>query len=89
VTCSEQGATAANPDRRFLANTAVLAFIGFLVAGLFEYTYGHSLGLIMISFAVFPALMPVRGRPSLICADLRRAFAVLTNFLHKRYWILT
>jgi len=56
--------TAANPDRRFLANTAVLAFIGFLVAGLFEYTYGHSLGLIMISFSVFPALMPVR-------ADLR------------------
>jgi len=53
--------TAANPDRRFLANTAVLAFIGFLVAGLFEYTYGHSLGLIMISFAVFPALMPERA----------------------------
>jgi O-antigen ligase len=48
---------AANPDQRFLANAAVLAFIGFLFAGLFEYTYGHSLGLIMIAFAVFPALL--------------------------------
>lgn len=48
---------AANPDRRFLTDAGVLAFTGFLFAGLFEYTYGHSLGLIMISFAVFPALM--------------------------------
>jgi O-antigen ligase len=47
---------ATNPDRRFLANIGVLAFVGFLFAGLFEYTYGHSLGLIMIAFAVFPAL---------------------------------
>ena len=47
---------AANPDTRFLTDTALLAFIGFVVAGLFEYTYGHSLGLIMIAFAVLPAL---------------------------------
>jgi O-antigen ligase len=49
---------ATNPDRRFLADTGVLAFTGFLFGGLFEYTYGHSLGLIMIAFAVFPALLP-------------------------------
>jgi O-antigen ligase len=48
---------ARNPDTRFLANTALLAFIGFLFAGLFEYTYGHSLGLIMIAFGVVPALL--------------------------------
>jgi O-antigen ligase len=47
---------AANPDTRFLTDTALLAFIGFVFAGLFEYTYGHSLGLIMIAFAVLPAL---------------------------------
>jgi O-antigen ligase len=45
-----------DPDSRFLSDTAVLALIGFLFAGLFEYTYGHALGLIMIAFAVFPAL---------------------------------
>lgn len=44
------------PDSRFLTDTAILAFIGFLFAGLFEYTWGHSLGLIMIAFAVMPAL---------------------------------
>jgi O-antigen ligase len=43
-------------DLRFVTDTAILALIGFLFAGLFEYTYGHSLGLIMVAFAVFPAL---------------------------------
>ncbi|HET9215876.1 MAG TPA: O-antigen ligase family protein, partial [Terriglobia bacterium] len=47
---------ATSPDGRFLTDTAVLALTGFLFAGLFEYTYGHSLGLIIIAFAVFPAL---------------------------------
>jgi O-antigen ligase len=55
---------AADPARRFLADTGVLAFTGFIFAGLFEYTYGHSLGLIMIAFAVFPALL-VPGRKAL------------------------
>ena len=64
---------AANPDTRFLTDTALLAFIGFVVAGLFEYTYGHSLGLIMIAFAVLPALW----------------HSSLTIFLHKRDWIVT
>ena len=48
---------ALNPDGRFLTDTALLALTGFLFAGLFEYTYGHSLGLIIIAFAVFPALL--------------------------------
>jgi O-antigen ligase len=52
--------TAASREERFIAETAVLALIGFLFAGLFEYTYGHSLGLIMISFAVLPALLSPR-----------------------------
>jgi O-antigen ligase len=47
---------AGTPDSRFLSETAILAFTGFLFAGLFEYTYGHSLGLIMIAFGVVPAL---------------------------------
>jgi O-antigen ligase len=48
---------APDPDRRFLSDTALLAFTGFLFAGLFEYTYGHSLGLIMIAFALLPSLL--------------------------------
>jgi O-antigen ligase len=51
-----------DPDSRFLADTAVLALIGFLFAGLFEYTYGHALGLIMIAFAVVPALLHSHAR---------------------------
>ena len=45
-------------DARFVSQTALLGFTGFLVAGLFEYTYGHSLGLIMLTFTVLPALLP-------------------------------
>jgi hypothetical protein len=29
-----------------------------LAAGFFDYTYGHSLGLILIAFAVLPPLIP-------------------------------
>lgn len=43
-------------DERFVAEAAILALVGYTVAGLFEYTYGHSLGLILLSFAVLPAL---------------------------------
>ena len=43
---------------QFAARTGVLALVGFLVAGLFEYTYGHSLGLILLFFAVLSPLLP-------------------------------
>jgi O-antigen ligase len=48
---------ATTPDDLFLTRTAILALTGFGFAGLFEYTYGHSLGLILLSFAVLPALV--------------------------------
>jgi O-antigen ligase len=47
---------AADRDSQFLASTALLALVGFLVAGTFEYTYGHALGLILLSFAVLGPL---------------------------------
>ena len=50
--------TALNNEEQFAARTGVLALIGFLVAGLFEYTYGHSLGLILLSFAALSPLLP-------------------------------
>jgi hypothetical protein len=40
----------------------LLALIGYVVAGLFEYTYGHSLGLILLSFAVLSPLLPSTSR---------------------------
>jgi hypothetical protein len=49
---------ATEPATRFLTETALLATIGFLFLGLFEYTWGHSLALIMIAFGVVPALIP-------------------------------
>ena len=42
----------------FLLRTAVLGLIGFLAAGMFDYTYGHSLGLILLSFVVLMPLIP-------------------------------
>ena len=68
--------SATTPDQQFLSETAILAFFGFLFAGLFEYTYGHSLGLIMIAFAVCPALLWGSARKS-----------VLTREQHPDNWI--
>jgi O-antigen ligase len=42
--------------QEFLCNTALLGLTGFLSAGMFDYTYGHSLALILLCFAV---LMPL------------------------------
>ncbi len=47
---------AESEDKRFLCEAAMLSLIGFLVAGCFDYTYGHSLALILLSFAVLSPL---------------------------------
>jgi len=49
--------TAVDRDDQFIARAALLALGGFVFAGLFEYTYGHSLGLILLSFAVMSPLL--------------------------------
>lgn len=43
---------------RFSCRTALLALAGFLVAGMFDYTYGHSLALILLAFSVITPLVP-------------------------------
>ena len=53
---------AANRDDRFVSQTALLALTGFVFAGFFEYTYGHSLALILLTFAVLPALLTASAR---------------------------
>jgi exopolysaccharide production protein ExoY len=42
----------------FLSRTALLGLIGYLTAGMFDYTYGHSLGIILLSFVVLTPLIP-------------------------------
>jgi O-antigen ligase len=56
---------ARSKEEKFASRTALLALIGYLVAGIFEYTYGHSLGLILLSFAILPPLL---------LSTLRKAF---------------
>jgi hypothetical protein len=51
---------AATRGERFLGRAGVLALIGFLLSGIFDYTYGHSLGLILLCFAVLSPLLPAR-----------------------------
>ena len=50
----------------FLAYSAMNSVGGFLIMGLTDYTYGHALGLILITFAVSPALLPHRGEHSAV-----------------------
>lgn len=50
---------AAGQEERFLYRAGLLGLTGFLFLGLMDYTYGHSLGLILLSFA---AVAPVRAR---------------------------
>lgn len=47
-------------DRRsqFLRRSALLGLAGFVAAGMFDYTYGHSLGLILCGFALLGPLAP-------------------------------
>jgi hypothetical protein len=41
-----------------LCRVSILGLIGFVASGFFDYTYGHSLGLIVVSFAVLTPLLP-------------------------------
>ncbi len=47
-------------DERLLSRCGLAGLAGFLIIGLMDYTYGHSLGLILLSFAVISPLLPLR-----------------------------
>jgi hypothetical protein len=53
-------------DQEFLCRTALLALFGFVAGGMFDYTYGHSLGLILLGFAVLSPLAVERS-PAQVC----------------------
>jgi len=49
---------ATDRESLFLCRTGILALTGFLLAGCVEYTYGHSLGLILLGFATLSPAFP-------------------------------
>jgi O-antigen ligase len=57
------GRNACSRDAQFVTHAGILALIGFSIAGLFEYTYGHSLGLILLSFALISPVLPYGPAP--------------------------
>jgi O-antigen ligase len=49
---------ASNREAEFLSRASLAGITGFLTAGLVEYTYGHSLGLILLGFAALSPFVP-------------------------------
>ena len=49
-------------SQRGYVPTALLGIVGFVVAGMFDYTFGHSLGLILISFTSITPLCLAQSR---------------------------
>jgi O-antigen ligase len=48
---------AVDRERKFLCRSGLQGLIGFLLMGIVDYTYGHSLGLILLAFAVVSPLI--------------------------------
>ncbi len=59
----------------FLFHTALLGLMGFLASGLFDYTYGHSLAIILIGFVVLMPLIPTSTTGSVVQIEKVLAFA--------------
>lgn len=47
---------ASGREQLFVCRTSLLAMAGFIATGIFDYTYGHSLGLILLAFAALSPL---------------------------------
>jgi len=45
-------------EARFACRAGLLGLLGFVMSGIFDYTYGHSLGLIMLGFVALSPLVP-------------------------------
>ena len=56
-------------DAQFLYRVSFAGVAGFLMAGMFDYTYGHSLGLILVSFvALAPLQLKQEDRRGMSCS---------------------
>jgi len=54
--------TARQREQMFLCGAALLGLAGFLSSGMFDYNYGHSLGLILLSYTVLAPIAPAARR---------------------------
>jgi O-antigen ligase len=55
--------TAQSGECRFLLRGSFLGIVGYLIAGVTEYTYGHALGLILFCFvAISPLILSTQDR---------------------------
>lgn len=72
--------SAVTREQQFLSHAAVLGLIGFVAAGMFEYTYGHSLGLILLGFVVSVSGEPDRS-DAISAADRVLGTAILVASL--------
>ncbi len=57
-------AAARNRNQQFLCRTSLLGLAGFVTAGMFDYTYGHSLGIILLAFTVLVPFASSEGSGS-------------------------
>ena len=55
---------AISTEAKFACRAGLLGLFGFVLSGLFDYTYGHSLGLILLGFVVLSPLLPSSELPS-------------------------
>ena len=62
----KQYRSAQTAEMQFMCRAAILGLAGYLIAGMFEYTYGHSLGLIMLGLAVLApiSITPTQSSPA-------------------------
>ena len=60
-----RSASAGSRDEKFLCRTSILGLVGFVIAGMFDYTYGHSLGIILLAFAVLAPLASLECEPDI------------------------
>ena len=58
-------------EAKFACRAGLLGLIGFVMSGFFDYTYGHSIGLILLGFVVLSPLLPDSG--SAMAADNKLA----------------
>ncbi|HLK62683.1 MAG TPA: O-antigen ligase family protein [Bryobacteraceae bacterium] len=60
---------AATRESRFLSRSGLMGLAGFLVMGMMDYTYGHSLALIVLAFAAISPVMAKRPAPRQIASN--------------------
>ena len=64
VSLWQQYKSATGSAQEFIARTAILDLSGFIVAGMADYTYGHSLALILLAYCVLAPLIPMQDKKS-------------------------